>query len=530
MTAEAVSDETFAEEVLQSKVPVLVDFYADWCQPCKAMAPTLDRLADQLQGTVKIVKLDIVSSPVVSTELGIRALPTLILFKDGKPAGRHLGAVVQKEKLEEKINAMLAEGAEKPLVARASRFSLENGMDVVVIPDYRAPDVTHMLLYRVGAADAPQGTSGVAKFVQHLMSKSFAESGRRELAQTGQDVTTYHQRVSVDRLESVMVAEAQRMRVLGPTSAGIAEELRSLAERWPQLNEAPGARLRLQMNAAFYPSHPYGIPVVGRADDIAGLSSDDVIAFHKRYYAPNNAILVICGDITSDEAKRLAEETYGGIPANPEIDTRAGVREAPRVTTTSITLTDAKVRNAELHRIYAVPSYATAKPGEAHALELLTQIIGNRSTGRLNRQLVDAKLAARTEGSYSGSSIASSEVVLRVFDAKDVKAAEVGVDTVLGDIRTNGVSDAELERTKKMLTADFYHGALNSEMLARRYGPALAAGRSIESIEGWPDAIAKVTADDVKKVANEYLDPSRSATGWLLPDAASATSADDQAA
>lgn len=527
MTAAAVSDETFAQEVLQSKVPVLVDFYADWCQPCKAMAPTLDRLADQLQGKVKIVKLDIVSSPVVSTELGIRALPTLILFKDGKPAGRHLGAVVQKEKLEEKINAMLAEGAEKPLVARATRIKLENGMDVVVVPDHRAPDVTHMLLYRVGAADAPQGKSGVAKFVQHLMSKSLAESGRRELAQTGQDVTTYHQRVSVDRLESVMAAEAQRMLALGLTNEGIAEELRSLAERWPQLNEAPGARLRLQMNAAFYRSHPYGIPVVGNADDIAGLSSDDVIAFHKRYYAPNNAILVICGDITSDEAKRLAEQAYGGIPANSGTGARGRARETPSVTTTRITLTDANVRSSELHRIYAVPSYATAKPGEAHALELLTQIVGNRSTGRLNRQLVDAKLAARTEGSYSGSSIASSEIVLRVLDVNDVEAVEAGVDAVLDNVRANGVSESELERTKKMLTADFHHGALNSEMLARRYGPALAAGRSIESIEGWPEALAKVTTDDIRRVAGTYLDPSHAATGWLLPEKADS---DDKAA
>jgi hypothetical protein len=158
------------------------------------MAPALDLLAEQLQGTVKIVKLDIVSSPFVSAELGVRGLPTLFLFKDGKPAGRHLGAIVQEEKLKEKIDAMVADGSEKPLVApRATMFKLENGMDVVVIPDQRTSTVNHMLLYKAGAVDAPLGASGVAKFVQHLMTKSFAESGILEIARMGREVTSFQQ-------------------------------------------------------------------------------------------------------------------------------------------------------------------------------------------------------------------------------------------------------------------------------------------------------------------------------------------------
>ena len=218
---------------------------------------------------------------------------------------------------------------------RASEFKLSNGMDVVVIPDHRAPVVTHMVWYKVGAADEPKGVSGIAHFLEHLMFKStdkiavgdfskiISKLGGQDNAFTGQDVTAYHQRIAKEQLATLMEMEADRMTHLRLTNDEVATERQVIIEeRRSRIENNPGARLDEQMNAALYLSHPYGVPVIGWEHEMAKLSREDALRFYKRYYAPNNAILVVAGDVTVDEVKRLAEATYGKIPANPEVDTR----------------------------------------------------------------------------------------------------------------------------------------------------------------------------------------------------------------
>lgn len=428
---------------------------------------------------------------------------------------------------------------------RATEFKLQNGMDVVVIPDHRAPVVTHMVWYRVGAADEPKGVSGIAHFLEHLMFKStdkiavgefskiISRLGGQDNAFTGQDVTAYHQRISKDELKTVMEMEADRMTHLRLTNDEVATERQVIIEeRRSRIDNNPGARLDEQMNASLYLSHPYGVPVIGWAHEMAKLSREDALRFYKRYYAPNNAILVVSGDVTPDEVKRLAEETYGKLPANPDVDGRSRPQEPPHVAARRVTLKDPRAGNASFHRYYIAPGYPTAKAGEAEALDLLLKILADGSTSRLYRKLVvEDKVAATTGGDYSGYALDSGAISLyAVASNGDLKAVEADIDSVLDEVRKNGVTQLELERAKKSLLADYVYDSDNQANLARRYGWAVAIGRSIDQVEGWPTAIGKVTVDDIKKVANEYLDTRHSVTGWLLPEADDGKGAGDQVA
>jgi zinc protease len=418
---------------------------------------------------------------------------------------------------------------------RATEFKLANGMLVVVIPDHRAPVVTHMVWYKVGAADEPKGVSGIAHFLEHLMFKStdkiavgdfskiISKLGGQDNAFTGQDVTSYHQRIAKEQLPTLMDMEADRMIHLRLTTDEVATERQVIIEeRRSRIDNNPSALLDEQMNAALYLSHPYGVPVIGWEHEMAKLSREDAMRFYRRYYAPNNAILVVAGDVTPEEVKRLAEATYGKIPANPDVDGRNRPQDPPYIAARRVTLKDPRAGNPSFHRYYAVPSYVTAKPGEAEALDLLVKILADGSTSRLYRKLVvDDKIAATTGGDYSGWTLDNGAVSIYAVagNEADLAKIETEVDGLVDDIRKNGVSQLELERAKKTFLADYIYDSDNQANLARRYGWAVSIGRTVEQVEQWPQAIAKVTLDDVKNAADKYLDLRRSVTGLLLPEA-----------
>jgi zinc protease len=535
MSARAVSDATFGQEVLKSTTPVLVCFTADWCRPCRDMAPALDEVAGALEGKVKVVKVDADRELIVKGDYKVHGLPAMILFKSGKPVARRIGALVRRESLEDWVNAALIFALATQTIStspRATEFALSNGMDVVVIPDRRAPIVTHMVWYKVGAADEPEGVSGIARFLEHLtfksmdkievgqFSKTIERLGGQNNAFSGQDYTAYVERVSKDRLKTAMEMEAERMNRLRLTEEAVATERQVVMEQRRIIDSSPDARLSEQMNAALYQTHPYGDPVVGWANEVANLSRKDAMSFYKHHYAPNNAVLVVSGDVTPEEVERLAELTYGKIPPNRDLEERERPQEPPHHDARRITLKDARVGAAAFRRTYIVPSYVTAKPGEAEALEILARILANGSTSRLNRKLVDEdELAATTGGYYFGSAVDSGRILIgAVAGNGNLRALEASVDAILDDIRSNGVTQLEFSRAKKSLLASYIYDCDNQQRLASRYGLAVAIGRTIDQVEGWPAAIAKVTIDDIKAVANEYLDPRRSVTGWLLPE------------
>ncbi len=432
---------------------------------------------------------------------------------------------------------MMLAFAQDPLQAqndrRATQLTLSNGMQVVVVPDHRAPVVTHMVWYRVGAADEPPGVSGIAHFLEHLMFKStekiasgefsriVSRMGGQDNAFTSQDATAYFQRISKDRLGQVMQMEADRMVNLRLTEAEVLTERDViLEERRSRVENNPQAVLDEQMNAVLYYSHTYGIPVIGWEHEIARLSREDALGFYKRHYAPNNAILVVSGDVTPEEVRRLAEDSYGRLPANGEIRPRTRPMDPEQRAARRVEIKDPRAGKASVQRYYVTPSYVTAQPGEAEALDLLMKIAGSGATSRLYQKLVaEEKIASSAGGWYGGSSMDFGKIAVYAIPADGVSLATVesAIDAVLADIIKDGVTQAELDRAKKSYLAEYVYESDNQSTLARRYGWALVAGRTVEDIEAWPERISKVTVDDVKKAAARYLDARRSVTGTLLP-------------
>ena len=422
---------------------------------------------------------------------------------------------------------------------RASEFTLSNGMNVVVIPDHRAPVVTHMVWYRIGGADEVRGTSGIAHFLEHLMFKStgkiavgefskiVARLGGQDNAFTGHDATSYFQRVSKDRLPTMMEMEADRMVNLRLDEKEVLTERDViLEERRSRIDNNPSAIFDEQMNAALYLNHPYGVPVIGWYHEMAKLSRQDAFDFYHRAYAPNNAILVVSGDVTNDEVKAMAEATYGKIPSNPKVNPkRVRPSDPPQIVARRIEYKDPRAGNYSFHRYYVAPSYMTAKPGEAEALDLMMKIAGTGSTSRLYKKLVvEDKVASQVSGDYAGYGLDGGTISLFATAADDVPLAKVeaSVDAVLAEIASNGVTEGELKRAKSGFLADYIYESDNQATLARRYGWGLTAGRSVAQIEAWPDQIAKVTLDDIKNAAAEYLDMRHSVTGYLMPDKSAA--------
>jgi zinc protease len=410
-------------------------------------------------------------------------------------------------------------------------FKLANGLQVVAIPDHRAPVVTHMVWYKVGAADEAPGESGLAHFLEHLLfkgtdklkpgqfSKIVARIGGRDNAFTSQDYTAYFQRVARDKLALVMDMEADRMNNLRLTDALVLPERNVvLEERRSRVANRPGSRLSEQMNAAFYVSHPYGKPVIGWQHEIQALNRDKAMAFYKKYYAPNNAILIVAGDITSVDLRKLAKKYYGAIPAKPDLPKRVRPKEPPPEAARRVTLKDPRVTGPQIRRSYLTPSYITAQTGEAEALQVLAEILGGSSTSILFQNLVVEQKTASVVGMYyTGDGLDSGRIGIYVIPAagKTIEEAERALDIGIADFLKTGFKKEDLKRAKNGLKADAIYAQDSQSQLARLYGRALVTGQTIEDIHEWPSRIEKVTADDVMKAARKYLRLKRSTTGYL---------------
>jgi zinc protease len=422
-----------------------------------------------------------------------------------------------------------------PVTTNVSQYTLANGLQLVVVPDNRAPVVTHFVWYRVGSADEPPGVSGIAHFLEHLMFKSTDKIGPGEFAKTiarlgGQDnaftahdYTTYFQRISKHQLKTVMGMEADRMVNLRLTDKEVSTEREViLEERRSRTENNPSTILSEQMSATLYQNHPYRIPIIGWMHEMKQLSRQDALTFYKRFYAPNNAIVVVTGDVVPEEVRALAEEVYGDLKPNPEITARRRPQEPQQRAARRVELKDPRAGNPQLRRFYLAPSYVRAEKGEGEALYVLMKIAGAGSTSRLYQRLVtEAKLATTAGGWYSGANLDNGSIGIYATAAQGVDLAKVeqAVDSVLQDLRDRPVAADELERAKKAFIAEFIYESDSQSTLAMRYGKGLVLGQTVEEINNWPTAVARVTAEDVQKVAGKYLDMRSSVTGTLLPDA-----------
>src|SRR5436305_4992011 len=286
----------------------------------------------------------------------------------------------------------------------------------------------------------------------------------------------------------------------------------------------PEARLNEQLRAARYLSRPCGRRVIGWHAESEKLSREDALAFYRRFYAPNNAILVIAGDVEPADVRPMVEKTFGPVAAQPAIPAlRVRPQEPEPVAPRTVTLADPQVEQRTVKRDYLVPSAATAAPGESAALDVLAQLMGGGSNSYLHRALVvNRPLAVNAGAAYQGTSLDPTQFSISVSPKPGVEFAQVEqvVDRVIADIVQNPIRAEDLERVKTQLIAEAIYAQDSQATLARWYGGALTTGLSVEDIRSWPDRIRAVTAEQVREAAQKWLEQKRSVTGYLIKDTA----------
>ncbi len=412
-------------------------------------------------------------------------------------------------------------------------FVLDNGMQVVVVPNHRVPVVTHMVWYKVGSADETPGHSGIAHLLEHLMFKgtekhgpgefsgTVARIGGQENAFTSFDYTGYYQSVAKERLEQMMEMEADRMTNLTLTEDQVKSERQVvLEERHQRVGNNPSAILGERAAAVQFLNHPYRRPIIGWEHEIAALERPEVLEFYKQWYAPNNAVLIVAGDVTADEVRPLAEKYYATIPAAPDVR-RHELRDPPQRTSRRVTLHDQRVRQPSWSRTYIVPSYKTGPSDDVYALEVLSQILGGGPTSRLYRQLVVEDALATSAGAwYDPSRRGPARLSLYASPRPGVTLEQIedAMESALRNIVRDGVTDAEIERAKNGKFADVVYARDSLSTGARVLGEALAIGLSIDDVEEWPERIRAVTKAQIDTVAEQVFGGGHSVTALLLPE------------
>lgn len=423
------------------------------------------------------------------------------------------------------------------LAAEVSDFTLDNGLHLVVIEDHRAPVVVQMIWYRVGAADEPPGHSGIAHFFEHLMFKATDDlaagefsatveaQGGEDNAFTSWDYTAYFQRVAADRLDLMMRLEAERMRDLVLTDEVVATERNVILEERAQRTDSdPGSLFSEQARAAQYLNHPYGIPIIGWRHEIEQLSRADADAFYRTYYAPNNAVLIVAGDVDAKTVRAMANSHYGSIAPTFDLPPRARPQEPPQLAERRLEMRDERVSEPFLMRSYLAPARRTGDQKEAAALVYLAELLGGSGTTSLlaKRLQFENPKAVQAYAYYEGTALDSGSFGFGLMPLPGVTPAEAeaAMDAVIADFLATGPDPAAFDRIRTQLRASETYALDDVDGIARRYGAALATGLTVADVQEWPRVLQSVTPDDVMTVARKVLDRRQSVTGWLLPEEA----------
>ena len=413
-----------------------------------------------------------------------------------------------------------------------SNFTLDNGMQVVVIEDHRAPVVTHMVWYKIGRADEAPGHSGIAHFFEHLMFKgtktvapgefsaTVEQQGGNDNAFTTNDYTAYFQRIAADRLDLMMKLEADRMVNLTMSEEDVATERQViLEERGQRVDSDPASLLREQMSAAQFLNHPYGIPVIGWRDEIAALTRQDALDFYRAYYAPNNAILVVAGDVDPQAVLEMAKTHYGPLPPSDKIKPRQRPAEPPQLAERRLVLSDQRVAQPYIARSYLAPERNPGDQKQAAALAVLAELLGGSGTTSILARALqfDTQTAVYASAFYDGTSVDPETFGLVLVPSEGVALAdaEKAMDDVIAEFLKKGVNAKDLERIKTKVRAAEIYSRDSAGGLARDYGAALAVGLTLQDVADWPNALQAVTADDVMAAANLVLNRNQAVTGWL---------------
>lgn len=425
-------------------------------------------------------------------------------------------------------------GSAETMPQGVSHFALQNGLEVVVIQDHRAPVVVQMLWYKIGAADETPGKSGIAHYLEHLMfkgtdtmepgelSKTVTANGGMDNAFTSYDYTAYFQRIASDRLPLIMRMEADRMANLKiGQDDWQAERQVVLEERAQRTDSEPRALFAEERSAVQFYNHPYGRPVIGWRDEMMGLTREDAIAWYDDHYSPNEAVLILAGDVTPDRARELAQEYYGPIPAKGEAAPRLRPQEPRQRSPRRMEMRDPRVAQPVMVRSYVVPERNPGDQERAAALTVLSELLGgSMQTSVLGRALAVPGKALWVGANYDGLSVDPTTFTLSLVPAEglDPAGAEALLDQTLARFLEDGPDQGDLDRVKTRIRAGQIYARDSAHGRAYDYGQGLSIGLSIQDVNDWPDILAAVTAKDVRQAAADLLDSTATVTGWLLPD------------
>jgi zinc protease len=426
--------------------------------------------------------------------------------------------------------------ADEPATATATRrmgtavveFRLANGLQVVLIPDTRAPVVTHSIWYKVGATDDPPHSHGLAHFLEHMMFKGtdaypagvfnsiVSRIGGVQNAATSAEYTSYYQIVPKAHLAQMMEMEADRMVNLRMNeSEVVSERTVILQERRGSIDDNYSRRLFIKAYEALYAGHPNNTDLIGSPEEILAFSRDDALAFYREHYAPGNAVLVVAGDVTEAELRQLAEKTYGRVPARTVSAERAVLRPLQPVTQHRVSITDPHLVTPGLFMIFRLPGLNQMELRESVALSVLAEILGS-DTGRLRQKLVLSGIArdvvANFDTGFTGRFSLGANAAMNV----DLARVETALAGSIAELLEKGVTQDELDLER----ADFLAGVIQQtdyqSLLATKYATALILNRNVEFIEQWLSEIKAVTVGDINAAARKYLveDLKVTAEGW----------------
>ncbi len=434
--------------------------------------------------------------------------------------------------------SMLWAGAAAEDSTEPSRFSLDNGMEVVVIPDHRAPVVTHMVWYKAGAVDEAEGKSGIAHLFEHVMfqetddledgefDKIVSRNGGQLNAFTSWDYTAYYERVAKEHLGLMMSLEAERMTDLvineDPEGPFISERDVVKEERRQRIENNPSALLQEKMLTTLWTGHPYEITVIGHMSEVAALTPQDGIDFYEAYYSPENAILVVAGDVSAGEVKALAEEHYGIIEPTGLVDgTRTWQPVAPLRKTTKIKHSDPKVRQASWSRYYLGTS-ETRDRKKALALDVGLEVLGGGMTSRLYQALVERDKKAISVSTYAWTTLHDEGPAILSGTPVDGISLDEFDDIVMAEVRTilaDGFTEAEVERARNSLAASAIYARDSQSAMANTFGQTLALGGSIDDVLSYSDDMKSVTMEEALAAVRSVFSPELNyIEGHLLPE------------
>ncbi|WP_026076010.1 M16 family metallopeptidase [Noviherbaspirillum massiliense] len=414
----------------------------------------------------------------------------------------------------------------------AKEFILQNGMKVIVKEDHRAPTVAHMIWYKVGAMDETNGTTGVAHALEHMMfkgtktlkpgefSRKVAALGGRENAFTSKDYTAYFQQVEKSRLEQVMALEADRMANLVFDKDEFSREIRVVMEerRW-RTEDLPIPKVYEALNASAFVAHPYHHPVAGWMSDLMNMTVRDAKAWYDRWYAPNNAIMVVCGDVDAKKVFALANKHFGKIPAKTLIPTKPQI-EPEQQGIRRVTV-KAPAENPYVVLAFKVPALRDVeKDTDSHALEVLAAVLDGYDNARLNARLVRTERIANEVGAgYSGN---SRGPVLFLLDGTPARGTtteqlEQRLRAEVERIAKDGVSEEELNRVKAQLIAGQIYKRDSIFGQAMEIGVMEMTGISQTLIDRIIEKLREVTPAQVQAVAQKYFRDDTLTVATLVP-------------